>query len=488
MTSSMDLVTKLVDTHVAESLRSYQSNLTFAVHTSSKAWLPPQVEPCFQQHIAALQRHLEQNGHPESDSFLLRLGLTVPGVRRGIVPPLMVLDENRGGFSARRIHEAEGQILRLREALAIGRRFLTGLSDDTQQAVVELADFSQAKTPPGDLDWLRWFRELSSEDAERLAVRAIEYLDCDQEPVNEIGLQILQRLARFRQSPLNEVCCNALLDRDAYWPSILYRDSGNAIADRLVSRIDECKAQGSLNHCLLALGWTRSVSAQEAFRRWTVQRPEWVSELYVPPEDYLHSAGWCLEDNGGRQDLIFTTCFRLMAAEGMTRRSVRCRSRANEECPSCGGPLAWLFDFTKLGAEYFPNTYGEAPRKVLCCLHCSCFGPVFAEYHADGNATWLSPFEPCKFEYSRVGESCVRVLEDAPCPPFACAEAGMNDSSTLGGIPTWLQDAEFPRCIECGELMMFLAQLDNGSLGEEGIHYAFFCPSCHVSAVTYQQT
>jgi hypothetical protein len=52
----------------------------------------------------------------------------------------------------------------------------------------------------------------------------------------------------------------------------------------------------------------------------------------------------------------------------------------------------------------------------------------------------------------------------------------------------WLQDAEFTRCLECSRIMTFLAQHDNGPLGEEGVYYAFFCPGCHVSAVTYQQT
>jgi hypothetical protein len=64
----------------------------------------------------------------------------------------------------------------------------------------------------------------------------------------------------------------------------------------------------------------------------------------------------------------------------------------------------------------------------------------------------------------------------------------LNDASTLGGIPMWLQHTEFPRCIECGRFMTFLAQHDNGPLRDEGIYYVFFCAQCHVAAVTYQQT
>src|SRR2546426_641150 len=83
---------------------------------------------------------------------------------------------------------------RLREALAIGRRFIADLSSDTWQAVAKLADLSDTKVAPGDNEWLHWFRELTSDDAERLAARAIECLDGDQKSVNEIGTQILQRM------------------------------------------------------------------------------------------------------------------------------------------------------------------------------------------------------------------------------------------------------------------------------------------------------
>jgi hypothetical protein len=64
----------------------------------------------------------------------------------------------------------------------------------------------------------------------------------------------------------------------------------------------------------------------------------------------------------------------------------------------------------------------------------------------------------------------------------------LDDASTVGGVPMWLQDAEYPRCIECDRYMSFLAQHDNGPLGEEGIYYAFYCARCRISAVSYQQT
>jgi hypothetical protein len=134
---SDDLVTQLMQAHAVEAIRSYCGNFAFVARVVESEWIPPEGDPGIQHHLDALRHHLANAGMPENDSFLLRLGLTAPGMQRSIVPPLMVLETNRGGFSTRRMREAEGQIRRMREVLAIGRRFIKSLSPDTQQAIAE---------------------------------------------------------------------------------------------------------------------------------------------------------------------------------------------------------------------------------------------------------------------------------------------------------------------------------------------------------------
>jgi len=75
--------------------------------------------------------------------------------------------------------------------------------------------------------------------------------------------------------------------------------------------------------------------------------------------------------------------------------------------------------------------------------------------------------------------------------PFAATEpVGVDDATSLGGGPMWLQDSQYPRCPECQQVMKFLAQFDNGPMTppEEGIYYSFYCPDCRIAAVNYQQT
>lgn len=486
-----DPVAHLLEMHAADELRSYAGNLSAVIHVVESNWLPVYDDPRVPEFLDILRQHLAGTGHPESNLFLLRYGLTVPGTQRGIVPPLKVLDENRGGFPTRRQREAEGQVRRLRAALALGRFFLPNWEDDTEKAIRELAALCKRLPKVSDAELLLEFRQLSNMQAGQLADEAMRCVDSKEESLVNIGIQILQRLACFRDASLTEATCEALIARGIFWPSSLYRDASDSVARLLVDLIQAEPANPALNQLLLALVWTRSDTALRKFRNWSQNAPQWADSLRLRPEEYLPFAGWCLDEAGIRRDLISLDCFRLVGPINSTGANVICRQTLSDKCPSCSGPQSLLFDFTATNEHHFAGALAEAPRRVLCCLHCSCRGPVFTRYHADGTSHWLSPLKPNEFAY-REGdgpEPCFRMLEAVPIPPFAYAEPfGLEDASTLGGIPMWLQDAEFPRCIECGRLMTFLAQHDNGPLGEEGIYYAFFCADCRVAGVTYQQT
>lgn len=215
--------------------------------------------------------------------------------------------------------------------------------------------------------------------------------------------------------------------------------------------------------------------------------------LHVPAVDYLPSAGWTLEEGEETRSLISTRCFRLTLAESPAKNRITCRTESDGRCPACEGALGWLFDFTSLDrekqAELFSEDLSDAPRRILCCFHCACYETVLTKYGPDMDELWIAPIE-CEFENDgSQWNTCIREIADRPTSPFAASEPfALEDSSTLGGMPSWLQDAEFPRCPECRRLMRFLAQHDNGALGEEGLYYAFFCGDCSVASVSYQQT
>lgn len=64
------------------------------------------------------------------------------------------------------------------------------------------------------------------------------------------------------------------------------------------------------------------------------------------------------------------------------------------------------------------------------------------------------------------------------------------EESQLGGVPNWIQDAEYPRCPGCQRRMLCIGQvaMDDIIPDHEGMTYAFLCAECGKAATTYQQT
>jgi hypothetical protein len=62
--------------------------------------------------------------------------------------------------------------------------------------------------------------------------------------------------------------------------------------------------------------------------------------------------------------------------------------------------------------------------------------------------------------------------------------------SQLGGLPSWIQNPDFPVCPRCDTMMCFLGQVDSGNEfpGWEGMLYAFLDLECGIAATCYQQT
>ncbi len=330
--------------------------------------------------------------------------------------------------------------------------------------------------------------ELSEAEAQNLADLAFRALDSG-EPEG-VGSGILACLAIFRRDGLGVQTSEALA-RDLYWPSSIYRNAPDNIASQLIQRIGSARGL-ELNHLLLALAWTRGESARLAFLGWRENPPRWAKRLHVPPEQYLHSAGWALDANGESRELVSKKCYKIARRHDVASHPVPCRTVADGKCPVCQGPLAWLFDFRNLPQELFLEDRTNAPTRVLCCLSCAPFSAgVFSRYHKDGTAEWHPATEGGRTENYGYSAANDRELIPDVFPPFAAAEPfGIDDASGLGGTPMWIQDAEYPTCPECRQEMTYLAQFDNGSMKppEEGIFYSFFCGKCSVAAVTCQQT
>jgi hypothetical protein len=102
-----------------------------------QAWrqLPTIDSPKLQAHAETLTRYLREKNIEVSDSLLVELACFVPGLNRGIKPPLDCLNENRGGFSASRLGEATRFLEYLQARLFFFQALPVQISQDLEKMV-----------------------------------------------------------------------------------------------------------------------------------------------------------------------------------------------------------------------------------------------------------------------------------------------------------------------------------------------------------------
>ena len=109
--------------HAAKHLGQYQGNLRWFCKAVENGHVPSADDETIRPHVQSLKRYMGIATTLEEDEFLLRFGLIVPALMRGVRPPGSVLNPDRGGFSDKRLEQAAGQVSRF-EALRFGRRYL----------------------------------------------------------------------------------------------------------------------------------------------------------------------------------------------------------------------------------------------------------------------------------------------------------------------------------------------------------------------------
>lgn len=172
-------------------------------------------------------------------------------------------------------------------------------------------------------------------------------------------------------------------------------------------------------------------------------------------------------------------------------------------CGSCHAPLQRLLRTD--AAVFQPGAAGEVTLG-LCLDCCGWEDPPVRFYRHD--ATGLPSCHP-----SQHLEVPVTPTDSGDLMPAEVGLAAMDTArwqqqdwgqsnhrqnlSRVGGAPSWVQSAWYPACIDCGEEMPFVMQLDStlptaggGALlwGSGGMLYTFWCARCRVSGHFWQCT
>lgn len=335
------------------------------------------------------------------------------------------------------------------------------------------------------------YRSLEPDEARGLARLALDAF----EP-GEFGItqEILLGLACLRPCSLGEFH-EAMVDRRIFYPGVIYHGASPDVAARIV----EMLPGDDTNHMLVALAWIGDEVVRDAFRAWRAVPPEWVARLHIPPHRYAEQAGWEMTPQGESRDLFVRGCHPLVepGTEQVDAGIARVVDDHDEACGWCGRRMATLLDLD-LGSPKlaFLGLRGRRLRIATCDV-CTCYGTVLTRIDPDGDSSWHGSnrrpdYLPEKVEdWGRLPGGCL-VYGERPRHWLEAADwlvPGVRFSQ-VGGHPTWIQDAEYPRCPECERPMPFVAQVSNEDCQEhaEGIYYMFACPECGVAATTYQQS
>jgi hypothetical protein len=271
-----------------------------------------------------------------------------------------------------------------------------------------------------------------------------------------------------------------------------FRKSSPKVRDELIDRVDRDSSNRS--HILLALAWIGDCSVVELFNRWSYNPPQWAESTYIRPEDYSREAGWELTDGGHKRQLYFDNCRMLNRGVSSAPEHFKAFVERTDACPWCGTKLTNLIEVTPSAFSPLAEC-GGGSIQVSTCEVCAMFVPIIGRLDRDGHGEWASANTRPDYlpddAATRVRCPQDRLSPGPARPPFYAADQFLpTNFSQLGGHPTWIQDAEYPRCPDCRKTMLFLGQIDNHDLWElaEGMYYAFICPNCRTTATNYQQT
>lgn len=474
----------LLELYVQKLVSQHQGLLEDILEEEEEGHIPAPDAPGLQEHLATLRNYLKEKGIPEEPDFVFRYALLRPGSFRGITPPYDVLSPQRGGLTKSRLGEVAGGIesfRKFRESVE-----LMGPVDwsDPLAAIRRLTkeDFGGEAA-----DFRSLIEQLPPEEVDELAARAIDLAGGSSEKGRELAEEILRQLANFRPGGLGAMT-EVLASKRVFIDHQAFRDGSERTAELLLKALEDPGEENG-RYIGLCLAWTRTRTAYEAFRKWLATSAPWPGANARQLGFFMQDAGWTIAKDETRQELISGPCHLLEGLEGDEGSvPVPCREPAGRDCPSCSNELGWLFDLRAVPEALLPWRGEKLPKRVLYCPLCSCYDAVFSTYQEDGSAEWheangggegsCDPPQPVLRHLSH-GEPSLFVVSN----PF-----DQKDAGSIGGAPMWVQDADYPSCPDCDCTMRFLAQFDNGPLGEEGVYYAFYCGNCHVAGVNYQQT
>lgn len=341
--------------------------------------------------------------------------------------------------------------------------------------------------PPRTMEQL--YTALTTDEARRVMQMAAARLQGGNSDEGDDMAKLLAVFTDYSLDPMLETW----VERDRFWPPIIFRHAQATIRDKILHRLDAGTARP--DHAMEALAWIGDENVLAFFRQCAALPPSWSLGFHIGAAEYSRIAGWELT-GVGKRNLFFQGCQSITPADGHVEPSpsIRISVETPHPCPWCRRSLVNLLEIDSWDS-HFAFLEWPLPRiEVLTCDVCTCFGFVYAELDAHGRGRWAPGNQRPKFlpDPESWGRSPWAGVPISIAPRRLIHAADWCLPTTLsqvGGLPAWVQDMAYPKCCGCGQTMRFLAQIDNAQFRcHEGVYYAFMCCDCRTTATTYQQT
>lgn len=315
---------------------------------------------------------------------------------------------------------------------------------------------------------------LSQTDAARLIDKCISLLETGH---FSISIELAEALRRATTVDLSKLQAK-LLELNELDSPFLFANANARIRDKLLRRIHT-----DPSGVFPALAWICDSLVVETFNRWRHE--------YAELTQYMLEAGWELTNSGERRNLCSDKCVQLVPVQNSSSTSGSCCiQETSKKCVNCGRVLIVLVD---IGKQLIDELQLDANEniQVICCEFCSMFTTWFSELndrHEYRNTQVELP--GWSLTLSPMPRSALKAAKDLRSPYFAVGDFGKG-LSQIGGYPTWLQTARYPKCPGCFSTMSFLLQVSTSDLEDsDGIYHGFKCSDgCRrFTAVCYQRT
>jgi hypothetical protein len=360
---------------------------------------------------------------------------------------------------------------------------------------------SPAQRQQEDHDLITAFRQLSRGEAADLAHRALELYDECLHTDTALPCEILTQIASFVDEGLRPVYREILARRIIFLPA-LYRGADATTRDALMAHIhaDEPN-EYDFGRRVEALAWVGDAAVQHQMLHWRQHLPAWHASRYVRFADFETEAGWELTPEGHRRNLYVSQAYELIPWEPShletTHLPIGTFISQDARCGWCGRSLETLFDLdlTDARLQFWPVR--GIRLRIACCLQCSWYKHLYTDIDFDGHVSWSQGNEALQEQDAIVGwepmtwTGGILVLGLPRRTPFELQGALFAaPCSQLGGVPSWVQWAEFPRCPSCTRRMLYVGQVEATDVIEqgEGVLFGFLCVECRKAATVFQQT